>query len=382
MTRPRGPLRLAAALLGLAVAGSIIGVAEHWQRAHELGEMRVCFDPPGLKYVLADSGERPDRGWQEGTAAAPPLPGVTRVICVGDSVTYGVSVAENEAWCARLGRGLGRAEAFNFGMNGWDAEQVATLVESRLDAWQPDVLVWGAYVNDVFPTYLLYGLRTQDPVFVGTDIPARARVLPESWSLFLVRNSALFRRLQGAWYARSERSSGPAPPRPGWYDAQVDRVAKWAAGNGTPLVVIAIPPHAMTDPDTCPAQFPVPGLCDVSAAQYAQVTASLTRAGIPYVDGLAAYRAGGQPHYHPNGRLDPDHPNAAGHALLARAALPAVRAALGSGEEQGNPEGSPFNSEATPTAAPMGKEGPRHDRPAPRHPGGGRRRAAGGAPAE
>jgi len=393
--------RLLAAALGLTVALAGVGVAEQRVRATELGSMRVWFDPPGIKYVLAPEGEADGRGW------SPDVPPEQkddrpRVVCLGDSVTYGVNVGPRETWCAGLRRAIPNLETVNLGMNGWDAEQVATLLETHVAAWEPELVVWGTYVNDVFPTYLLYGQITGDPVFVGTDVPEQARLLPETLALFLVRNSALFRRTQGAAYARSERTAGPSSPRPGWYEAQVGRVAAWSAETNTPVVYLAIPPHVMANMATCPDQFPVPGLCDASAAQYQGVLDALTTRGVPFVDALPAFRASGQPHFHPPGRQDPDHPNAAGHAILTAAVAPAVRAALGlpaadtanavtdtmsgasaSAESPplpGAPPGAPpLPGAPLPDGARGGPDGMRggpdgtRDRPTPRHPGGGKR---------
>ncbi|MDP2311963.1 MAG: SGNH/GDSL hydrolase family protein, partial [Pseudomonadota bacterium] len=321
--------RLAAAGLGSAIALAGVAAAEAWQRAHELGSMQVHFDPPGIKYVFTEGGEDRGRGWREDRVPPPKKPGVTRLVCLGDSVTFGVSVGARDTWCEAVRRGLGDAEAFNFGMNGYDAEQVATLLEARIAPWEPDVVVWGTYVNDVFPTYLLYGLETGDPVFVGTDVPEQARILPEPVALFLVRHSALYRRLQGAAYARSERERGPYAATPERYAAQVDRVADWSEANATPVVFLAIPPHVMADMTTCPAQFPVPALCEASGVQYQAIVGALRARGVTWVDGLTAFQASGRPHFHPERNLDPDHPNAAGHKVLGTAALPIVRTALG-----------------------------------------------------
>ncbi len=318
--------RLVASLSGGAVALLGVGIVEAWHREHELGSMRVLADPPGLKYVLDPSGEDDGRGWREDRPVRPHIPGVPRVVCVGDSVTFGVSVAPDDTWCEVLGRGLGAVEVYNFGMNGYDAEQVATLLEARVAVWEPDVVVWGTYVNDLLPTYLLYGQDTGAPVFVGTDVPEQARLLPEPISLWLARHSAFFRRLQGAAYSRSAREPMAAPA---WYGAQVDRVAAWSGAQGVPVVYFALPPHVMADMATCPSQFARPDLCAASSAQHATILAALRERSIGLVDALPALQASGQPHFHPPGRLDPDHPNAAGHKVLGRAVLPAVRAALG-----------------------------------------------------
>ncbi len=322
-----------ATLLGVLGVLGALGAAEHWQRGHELGTMRVCFDPPGIKYVLEPSAADRGRGWQEGAEIPPKTAGVPRIVCLGDSVTFGVNVGARETWCEGVRRGLGGAgapkvEAFNFGMNGYDAEQVATLLESRIAPYAPDVVVWGTYANDVFPTYLLYGQKSGDPVFVGSDIPPQARIAPERAALFLVRHSALFRRLQGAAYARSERMGGLRRASGGAYGAQVDRVMAWSMAHEVPVVFLAIPPHVMANMPTCPGEFPSAGLCDAAADQHRTVTDTLASRSATWVDALPSFQASGQPHFHPEGRRDPDHPNAAGHRVLAEAVLPAVRRAL------------------------------------------------------
>lgn len=320
--------RLLAAAFGTIVAGVALAAAERWQRDNELGAVRVCFDPPGLKYVLSADPMTVERGWVEGAVPPPRRPGVPRIVCVGDSTTFGVGVATQETWCADVRRSLGKAEAYNFGMNGWDAEQVATLLEARVPAWEPDVVVWGAYINDVFPTYVLYGSQSGDPVFVGTRVPEGARLLPEKLALALLPHSALFRRLQGLAYVRSERNRKLPGSSTDWYGQQLDRIKAWSTRTGTPLVVLAISPHVLADPATCPSQVPDASLCEAGARQYQGMVTALERRGLGWVDGLSAFQASGKAHYHPPGRLDMDHPNAEGHAVLAAAVLPSVIEAL------------------------------------------------------
>ena len=205
--RPGRRGKLLALLAGLAVATGTIGWLEHSARQDELGHWVLVFDPPGRKYALPPSESFRDRGWREGVEPAPKPPRLTRVICIGDSLTYGVQVGPRQAWPALLHQWLrsqtGKAgvEVLNFGLNGWDAEQVASLAVSGLDEWDPDLIVWGSYGNDLEPTRLLYGSQAGDPVYVGSDIPSAIRILPEHWSLGLRERSALYRRWLGARYS-------------------------------------------------------------------------------------------------------------------------------------------------------------------------------------
>ena len=311
-------------------AGVGVVLGERWQLERELGTATIVFEPPGMKYALtgnaaADRG----RGYSDSREPSPKEPWRQRVITVGDSVTFGVSVAPREAWPGALQALLpSSVDVLNFGVNGYDAEQVASLVESRLAAWKPDLVVWGTYTNDLAPTYMLYGTKTGDPVFVGNHVPEGARVLPEPLSLWLVRRSALFRRLQGGFYSRLVAEKGAVVAEPEWYPEQVRRVRQWTQEHGVDLVVMVLTPHVLADEPGCPSRHAEPKMCEGAKLAYQRITSVLAMAGLPYVDGLAAYQASGQPAFFPEGRDDPDHPNPAGHGILASAVAPAVAARL------------------------------------------------------
>ncbi len=236
------PRARVALLFGLALCVLGLGGAEGWQRRRESsGRVQVVSDPPGLKYSLR-GGDPADleRGWREDVQPSLPTEGQRTILCVGDSLTFGVGVSRPQAWPAQLERSLGTSawKVHNFGVAGYDAEQIATLLEARMEAFAPDLVVWGAYVNDRVPTYLLYGAGTDDAVFVGTSVPASARILPDPIAVLLLRHSALFRRLQGSVYARNVDPAEAVHPFPGWYERQLDRIAGWAQRREVPLVVL------------------------------------------------------------------------------------------------------------------------------------------------
>jgi hypothetical protein len=54
---------------------------------------------------------------------AEPPPGVTRLICSGDSFTMGHSVANDNSWCALLGRDVPALETVNMGMAAYGLDQ-------------------------------------------------------------------------------------------------------------------------------------------------------------------------------------------------------------------------------------------------------------------
>ena len=80
-------------------------------------------------------------------------PGVSRIICIGDSHTFGHGVRDDETWPAALGRELQAAgwavEVINAGVNAYDAEQELRYLELEVLSWQPDLVLWQYFINDV-----------------------------------------------------------------------------------------------------------------------------------------------------------------------------------------------------------------------------------------
>lgn len=56
----------------------------------------------------------------------------TRIATVGDSYTWGLHVSDHETWTAELARRFPDTCFFNYGVPGYNAEQVAATVEQRL----------------------------------------------------------------------------------------------------------------------------------------------------------------------------------------------------------------------------------------------------------
>jgi len=77
---------------------------------------------------------------------------VRRIVVLGDSLTFGNNLAEEDTYCAQLERmfaGQGRAvEVCNLGVAGYDTLQEARVFERRGAALAPDLVVLGFCVND------------------------------------------------------------------------------------------------------------------------------------------------------------------------------------------------------------------------------------------
>jgi hypothetical protein len=315
---------------GLAIGAGIFAVVENRYLRHEQQLIsRPVFDPPGIKYAYSSALEVGKiRGWVAGMQPPPRRPGTARIIALGDSVTYGLGTRAEDAWPAALERQVGDVvdvEVFNLAMCGWDAEQSVSLAIHELPRWQPDLVVWATYTNDVLPTYLMWAATDEHPVFVGTSIPESVGVLPEAADLWLARRSAIYRLFLANRMARAKKAGLQLGPRVDWYERQLSELAQWSKTTDTPVLVLALPAHTQADPAQCPAVVNEHD-CRLQAEGYRTITQTLSRSGLDWIDGQAIYAATGRPHFmiQPGAAAGPgawdndaEHPTAAGHAALA-----------------------------------------------------------------
>ena len=339
--------RLVALGVGLGMALGVLAGAEHCARDGEMGDMILVFDPPARKFALPPSDKFKDRGWREGMDVPEKPAGLTRIICVGDSLTYGVQVSPREAWPYQLHTwlrdqtGHGTVEVRNFGLNGWDAEQVASLTTSGLDEWEPDLIIWGSFGNDLEPTRLLHGQKSGDPIYVGSEIPEEIRILPESWAMTLRKHSALYRGWLGTRYSRwasGQRRQDRDDPE--FYARHLGALQTWASNTDIPLLVVAIPSHVLSDMEACPQSFSGDvGPCNVALSRHEQIVDLLKESDVNHLDLLPVFQSSGHDHFHPESRNDPDHPNAVGHRLIATSLLPWIHGQLGLEDLMPEPSG-------------------------------------------
>jgi len=80
---------------------------------------------------------------------------VCRVMLVGDSLTYGYGVAENETYGALLQGKLNRGydvEILNLGVSGYQSEDIFNVVKSFWNELKPDAVLYGICLNDFLPS--------------------------------------------------------------------------------------------------------------------------------------------------------------------------------------------------------------------------------------
>jgi len=133
-------------LLGSPV---ISGIDIHLFRdaLYRLGGQIYQLDPYNgyrLKESPDPASRRPPR-----LPGEPKAPDEVRVLCIGDSVAYGLLLSEEEAWSGCLQTYVRqwmppdtRIEVYNGGVPGYGPQQCKRLLQSRLIQLEPDIILW------------------------------------------------------------------------------------------------------------------------------------------------------------------------------------------------------------------------------------------------
>jgi len=282
-------------------------------------------------------------------------PAELRVLCVGDSFTFGGGVETHQAWPQQLQALLGPPETsgvrvLNGGANGWDTPWQRLYLEKRgLAQLRPDLVVLGWNWNDLNTSPDSQQQAVQH--FLGAE-GSWLSLLPD-WDV--IRSSHLYRWLYcrgpgrtrvpdaqqlAAMYetyqrtieavgveperrvaeARRKRFDGGPPDdefwrqtdTPAWKTVrtEITRIRSLCASSGARFAVALLP-----EP-TWEGRGPFPGA--------ERLEALLDSLGVPWIDVQPDFM-GRDPDGTPHGRRpelwqehDPFHPDAAGQALMAR----------------------------------------------------------------
>lgn len=253
--------------------------------------------------------------------------GVRRVMCLGDSTTYGQHLEADEAWPQRLQALLDQRswdfEVFNVALPAWSTRQQRIAYQRICRKYWPDQVLLAICLNDV-PD--LQNNLSRPPAML-------------SW---LFTHSAFVRRVVDAEgrQIRSVRALFDAPERAAVRDGyqrlfeELRALHRDVRADGARLALLVLPFRFQLGPDAPPPR-PQAALLEFCA-----------REGLPLLDLLPAFQRLGAAAF-----VDEDHPTAAGAALiatevaasgllpaspdadagLARAGVPSLAAALGSG---------------------------------------------------
>lgn len=277
------------------------------------------------------------QGLRDRAFAVPKPPGTRRVLCLGDSFTWGMGVEASETWPKVLERALGPGfEAVNAGVNGWGTAQELLWLRDRGGVLAPEAVVLAFYVNDFSdnasgragpwsrPYFVLEGEAVR---LAGTPVPApsgpsrtlHATLENHSW-LFRVLlwgrdwvRSGLLDPVDLSPLRRGKRARPEASvPGAAVTEAIVRMARDDCAERGVRFVVLLVPSRWIVRPalrglDRAP----------VDERLYETAAALCARAGVETIDprgALSRSEERGEPAYH---AMDM-HWNARGHALVGR----------------------------------------------------------------
>lgn len=267
-------------------------------------------DVPGLLYELAPNVSKDVRGMHVDTNAlgmrghepeTPKGEDLLRIAAIGDSVTFGFSVAAEEAWPAVLerelsaARGAHRYEVLNLGVGGYSTRDEALVLAHKALALDPDLVIVAYFLND--------------PDFEPQQQPLHRYFRGSAWwEHFHVA------RLVARWRFDRERAAAGgdlyrwyhAPDSDRWTSVLTAFDAMRRATR-VPILLVAFPCYRGFE------SFERYGYGDL----HARVLAAAEERGFATLDLVPAFAASGRSPWDVS--TDPEHPNAEGHALAAAA---------------------------------------------------------------
>ncbi len=185
-------------------------------------------------------------GWRDEPRELAKLPGVTRVLLLGDSFVFGTGVDDGERVSEALEREIGNLEAWNLGVTAYGPDQELRVLELFGPTYAPDLVIWfTCLANDVEdlrhevrhhwpkPWYELAGSElVLHPPEPGILVRLRNASYLAELALSPLRDDALAHRIAAPWRDREAYDL---------YAAIVSRLAATSRMLGAPLLVAVIP---------------------------------------------------------------------------------------------------------------------------------------------
>jgi lysophospholipase L1-like esterase len=266
-------------------------------------------------------------------------PGALRVLCIGDSNTYGLWLAREEAWPARLQArwnaqpDAAPIEVVNVGVPGANTSRVLRDLSPILEATEPDLVLAMLGVND-------YWTRPVPPAEAATGDAAAAPAGP-----WLLRHTILYELFRLAWRSRDPRAravevllheadtparrAGEGVVRIGELelDAGFEQgLSPEERGDSESLVANLVTLTDRLRAEAVPVYLlTYPARWEFYAVANPQIRRAAARSGTPLVDlePLFAERCTASPC--PAWFFDDHHPKAPGYDLVARALVARLR---------------------------------------------------------
>jgi lysophospholipase L1-like esterase len=247
---------------------------------------------PGARVERTDSVV--ERYTSLGTRGPEPDMGQRRVLVIGDSVTHGFRLREEDTYPRQVERLLGGVTVVNAGVCGYQPWNERARLRQLAPTVRPDVVVIQWCQNDKWR-----GLES----LAAPELSLRTSALIDSVQLSpvgLISAARYVSVLRSIGRVRADLEANPPPLRweGEWQDAYLD-LALEARRSGRRAVALIMPSQRTVEGD---------------AAQSDPDPEALARmAGLEIVDPLAALRAEGGDLW-----VDPIHPSARGMAVVAR----------------------------------------------------------------
>jgi hypothetical protein len=301
-------------LLGLCVVEAALRLSG-WAEPRPTGYAPVNTNRRAMR-------PRNAQGYRDRERAVAKPAGMRRVVSLGDSFAWGASVEYEDAYPARLERGLNRRrgepwEVVNLALPGMNTVDQAARLASEGMAYGPDLVLLGYVLNDSEDSAAAEARRATDW--------GEARRRPEPG---LLDGSALYRLVHGRlWATRENRRrirgylSMFAEEATGW---RASRKALLSMGDlcrarGVPFVVAIFPLFG----NPLDGGYPFTEI-------HAKVAAAASAAGARVVDLLPAFRGLRSDLLVADGAAD-EHPNEIAHRIAAGVLLHALDGVLPAG---------------------------------------------------
>jgi len=260
---------------------------------------------PGLDYELRRTDELPGEtsllGLRDTLTSITKPDSVRRVLCLGDSQTYGLGVALLETYPKRLEAKLCREglpwQVVNMGVSGYSSADEAVLLAHRAEEYRPDLVVIGYSLNDpeTEPLQALHSAFCDHPPWHHVHL---CRLL-----------AAARRRLEVRRYGGYVQYLHRCPARWESVVRAFRSIGETCAAHHAPVIVVIIPIIPRGGPDAWEG-YP-------QKAIHGQVAAEAVRNGFRVVDLLPDFRR------YPGDRLRVSpadgHPSPFGHDRIAEA---------------------------------------------------------------
>ena len=315
---------LGAGLLVMLVLGEValrvIGLGHPYYSAPELyrpsDDPRVLFEPrPSFSgfsegvWLTTNS-----RGLRERELPLAKAAGTRRVVFLGDSVTFGAGVRDDEPFPRLLEAGVngsadvGPIETVNTGVVGYNTVQELARLEQAGLAYQPDVVVLTFVVNDLLETFSIF-----DHQYEPTGLLAPVKV-------WLRRNCHLYRFVQQTYWRVGQElrraREGPTEPLRK-RDRLEERLATLAEmvrtthANGASFLLVLYPDN-LSDPVS-------PGPSGERLSVREELERFAAREQVPLYDLTAALGDVRDPRARQYRLREDPHPSPEGHRAIAEA---------------------------------------------------------------